>query len=139
MTPLETAPPPVPAGPWQRVISFMERCATEPTGLLGAVIVLVVALLVDLIGWTRLGWIPGILNKALSFVGPKSCGIFSGKLLLPFCGAALAIYTHMGLAILLAVLLRFRRALAAGVKFLMAWAGVPFHFFDRAARPALIR
>lgn len=135
-----------------RLRSLLVRCHEPGAGWLAAAVVLAAALVVTLVAWWPLRWLPVLISQAISAVGPHSCGSLRG-LGLSLCGAVLALISLSGSTATLAALwlLRLpvgrvlRRALAllppearflgapvfTTVIFTLGWAGIGFHFFTR--------
>jgi hypothetical protein len=127
----------------------------DPTGLVGAAAVFVVAYVVTRLFWTPLSWPASIVNSVVASATPTSCDFLGPQNVLSdnACGTVLAVLTVMGaVAAMLAVLLirvPLRRTLGAlfgvvpsGLGFLGApllatilftigWAGVQYHFPER--------
>lgn len=127
----------------------------DPTGLLAAVIVFVLALIVTRVFWTPLSLPASIVNSLVSVATPSSCSFLGPSNIASdsVCGSILAVLTILGAAAamagLLLVRLPLRRSLSAlfgggpeslaflgapllaTVLFTVGWAGVQYHFPER--------
>jgi hypothetical protein len=127
----------------------------EPTGLAGAAIVFVLALLLTRLLWTPLAWPAGVVSSMVSRFTPTTCAMFGPANVVSdqACGFVLGSLTVLGavLAMVGLVLVRIplRRLLGApfsllpetlaflgppliaALAFTAGWAGVQYHFPER--------
>jgi len=147
----------VPDGPRQAALRAREFdvLARDPTGLLGAVIVFVVAFVVTRLFWTPLSWPASAVNSLVSTATPSSCSFLGPSNIVSdnACGSVLAVLTIVGAVVasvgLVLIRIPLRRTLGAlfggapreigflgapllaTVLFTVGWAGVQYHFPER--------
>lgn len=149
------APPAAPARPLgQQIREFLGRTQSEPTGLLAALLVLIVCAVVSLIGWIPLSWpaqfIDGLLPDYYNW-----CGQFeTGSIPMYGCSALVGALAAAGSLVIVIALFVLRRPIAAAFRriaaalpeesrflvgpvagtlaFTIAWAGTHFETAGQA-------
>lgn len=143
-------------GAWRRLAprlrALLVRCHEPGAGWLATAVVLAAALVVTLVAWWPLRWLPVLISRVISGLGPHSCGSLRG-LGLELCGAVVAVISMSGSIASLAALWLVRLPLSRVLRrtltllppearflgapvfttviFTLGWAGIGFHFFTR--------
>lgn len=121
LAPAPQQPPGKPLG--QQIRELLGRAQSEPTGVLGAAVVLVVCAFASLAGWIPLSWPAQAINGVL----PDYYGLCGGQLRLTVnspqmyvCSAAVGVLAAAGSLAIVIALFVLRRPIAAAVRSLAA-------------------